>query len=131
MVDRDYLLSQEELPLRFDFKFRPWRYKLSLSELELRSFDRGAAPVFVSIRFHAVIAMQLKTVFTSLTLANADTSQSAELRRIADIDDSRWSRVRCFALSSTGVDSLVACTGYAVRIYPTGFPADGRGNFGR
>ncbi|MEU4319456.1 hypothetical protein AB0F85_09360 [Nocardia fluminea] len=121
--DREYTRIDGELPMHFGFKFRPWRYNLSLSELELRSFDRSPEPAFVSIRFFSVFAMKMKTLFNSLTIDLADPSQSLEILRISEVDESKWGRIKCLALKSGDVDSLVACTSYSIRLYANGFPS--------
>ncbi|MFD4357117.1 hypothetical protein ACFWPX_31515 [Nocardia sp. NPDC058518] len=66
--------------------------------------------------------MQMKTVFKSITIDLAEESQSLSLLHISDIDEGKWNRVKCLALKSTGVDSLVACASYSIRVYPDGFP---------
>ncbi|MFG2443597.1 hypothetical protein ACGFQG_12040 [Nocardia fluminea] len=91
--DREYTRIDGDLPMHFGFKFRPWRYNLSLSELELRSFDRSPEPAFVSIRFFSVFAMKMKTLFNSLTIDLADRSQSLEILRISEVDESKSDQV--------------------------------------
>lgn len=121
--DHEYTRIDGDLPIHFGFKFRPWRYNLSLSELELRSFDRSPDPTFVSIRFFSVFAMKMKTFFNTMTIDLADASQSMEILQISEVDESKWGRIKCLALKSGEVDSLVACTSYSIRLYPHGFPS--------
>lgn len=121
--DREYTRIDGDLPIHFEFKFRPWRYNLSLSELELRSFDRSSDPMFVSIRFFSVFAMKMKTSFKTMTIDVADQSQSMEILQLSEIDEPKWGRIKCLALKSGNVDSLIACTSYSIRLYPHGFPS--------
>lgn len=122
MGDQKYPPGGAELPLRFDMKFRPWRYGLSHSELELRSFDRGEDRQFVAIRFYSVFAVQMGTVYSPLTIDEADADGREVLRRLAGVDEERWRRARCVVLRSERVEGLVACASFSIRCYPNGFP---------
>jgi hypothetical protein len=103
--------------VHFDLKFRPWRYLLTHSELELRSFGSPDNSYYVSIRFHNVVAMTLRTVYRPLTLAVANRKQSEELANLSGLTERQWERAKCLALKSTGSDGLVACVGYTIREY--------------
>ncbi|GAA5079425.1 hypothetical protein [Nocardia iowensis] len=107
----------ESLPVFFDRKFKPWRYSVSHSELEIRSVGRNSDSDFIVLKFHNVIAMKLKTHYDPLTLAIADESQAEDILRFADLPESDWNRVKCLALKSDGEDSLVACVGYTMRTH--------------
>ncbi|MFE3544420.1 hypothetical protein ACFXK0_15775 [Nocardia sp. NPDC059177] len=67
--------------------------------------------------------MKMKTIFETMTIDLADSSQSVEILQLSGIDESRWDRIKCLALKSGEVDSLVACTSYSIRAYPNGFPS--------
>ena len=108
-----------ELPIRLEGKFRPWRYGLTHSRLELRSF--GPGPSQISVKFFGVVAMQMKTVFRPLILSAADSDQRDELASISGMEESSFSRAHCLVLSSTGRDSLIACIGYGIGFHPEGF----------
>lgn len=108
----------EGLPLSLNRKFRTWSYAVSHSELKLRSSEPASSRDVVEVTFYGVLAMKLKAVYKSLIIANADETQLSELSVLADLSESRMSRVHGMALKTVSGDGLVACLSYSVWLHP-------------
>lgn len=110
--------SNAALPISFDRKFRPWRYRVSHSELKLRSVDPVSVPDVVEVSFYGVVGMKLKTVYRSLVLDLAEPAQAEDMLRFSDVEGTHSSRVHCLVLKSDNGDGWVACLSYSIWSHP-------------
>ncbi|MEV6306628.1 hypothetical protein AB0M02_45030 [Actinoplanes sp. NPDC051861] len=107
-----------ELPGRF----RPRRYVIGHSELEIRS-GYGSDRV-TSLMFFGVLGVKLKSGYDSLTVTDADEPLRSEvLSYIGVAGRSSARRVRVFALSE---HSFVACFTLVIREYANADDTDGK-----
>ncbi|WP_212988183.1 hypothetical protein [Actinoplanes auranticolor] len=104
--------------------FKPWRYVIGHSDLELRSFGPDGSVTHVT--FTGVSAVKLKARYSPLTL---DLAVGEEAREILDFSDpaGRSKRVLPVLMTPDLRDGFVACMAFEVkeRSGPSGVDANG------
>jgi hypothetical protein len=117
-----------ELPVSFERKFRPWQYRVTHSELKLRSAGSPTEAGIIEVTFYGVVAMKLATVYEPLAIELATAGQAEEMVSLAGLKETQSSRVKVLALKSArGNDGLVACLSYSVWLHPSELKVDSSG----
>ncbi|MEU7948344.1 hypothetical protein AB0C50_26975 [Micromonospora taraxaci] len=111
----------ETLPCALTGTFRPWRYSVSHSELEIRGVAAGGA--VTRVLFFGVLGVQLKSVYSSLTLSSAGEVQRRRILTSSGVDP-QTGRVHAVLLSADPEEGFVACLSFVVRTHHGGGPVD-------
>ncbi|MER7211597.1 MULTISPECIES: hypothetical protein [Streptosporangium] len=74
----------------------------------------------MEVFFRGVLGVKLKSVYRSLTLAEADRRSADEMLRFAGVSDVWASRVHCLTLGPDGEGGFVVCLGFSVWSHPEG-----------
>ncbi|MEH1163863.1 hypothetical protein V6V47_00590 [Micromonospora sp. CPCC 205539] len=104
--------EQARLPVVLMGRFRPWTYRISHAELEIRRTDGGDA--VDRVMFYGVLAVKLKSTYSPLILRRADERRRQEMLDFLGIEDPRG-RIIPVLVSSGPDDGFVACASFVLR----------------
>ncbi|RBQ20852.1 hypothetical protein DP939_07225 [Spongiactinospora rosea] len=96
------------LPIAWERRFRPWKYSVSHSRLELRGFPAAVGERAIALAFHGVLAVRLRSVYMGLSLAEANAGARREMLSFAGVPPDA-DRVRCIVIGPDGRDGFVVC----------------------
>ncbi|MGW3783114.1 hypothetical protein ACWD5Z_00905 [Micromonospora chokoriensis] len=115
------LARYETLPVELAGTFRPWRYRVSHSELEIRG-GTGEGAV-TRVLFFGVLGVQLRSVYSSLTLRSAGEVERRRILTSSGVDP-QAGRVHAVVLSADAEEGYVACLSFVVRTHHSGGSVD-------
>jgi hypothetical protein len=107
---------RRRLPLRFERKFRPWSYRVSQRRLELRSDGNFEFGETIFIAFFDVLAMQVRSAYEGLEVAEA--IDVAIIEQFANIPKDLGRRHLRLSVGDSSHVGFVVCAVFDVRHEP-------------